>query len=135
MRKYAVITTLVALGSLACEPALLTPIEGENAEPNNTTANNGSTTNPFAGDMAAAVDGEALYQASACETCHGAAGEGTAAFPALDATATLEDAEVFEVIFSGRTGTAMSAYGEDNGGPLSTDDTWRVVTFLRTLEE
>ena len=85
--------------------------------------------------MAAAVDGEALYSSTACSSCHGTMGEGTAAFPGFDTTPMLTDKEVYDSIYDGRVGTAMSPFGEGNGGPLTEDDTWKVVTFIRTLAE
>lgn len=146
VRTFVTMTLLVvASGSLGCEPALLTPIdEDNNAAPNsanNSGSNNagsnnvGANQNPFAGQMDAAVDGEQLYGQTACQTCHGPMGEGVAPFPALDRTAMLSDAELYDVIYNGRTGTAMSAYGDATGGPLDAEETWKIVTFVRTLEE
>ncbi len=142
---FVCILLLVAPLMSACEPALLTPLDEEGNDNvvtnnattgnNSTSANNATVTNPYAGDMAAAVDGQALYTSSACASCHGVMGEGTVSFPALDATSALSDGEVFDSIYDGRTGTAMSAFGDANGGPLSEDDTWKVVTFVRTLED
>jgi mono/diheme cytochrome c family protein len=145
---------LVALSSIvlatACEPALLTPLDeepgnntnivtnnattGNNTTANNTTTtNNNAVTNPFEGDMAAAVEGETLYTDTGCGSCHGAMGEGTAAFPSLEMTPGMSDQEVYDSIYDGLIGTAMSPFGEGNGGPFTEDDTWKVVTFIRAL--
>ena len=65
----------------------------------------------------AVAEGLDLY-ATNCVACHGAAGEGMAAYPALDNKGVrLMDAEdIFRTIERGRYNTAMAAYGAEEGG-------------------
>lgn len=65
----------------------------------------------------AVAEGLDLY-ATNCVACHGAAGEGMAAYPALDNEGVrLMDAEdIFRTIERGRYNTAMAAYGAAEGG-------------------
>lgn len=67
--------------------------------------------------VAAVTEGLDLY-ATNCVACHGAAGEGMAAYPALDNEGVqLMDAEdIFRTIERGRYNTAMAAYGAAEGG-------------------
>lgn len=67
--------------------------------------------------VAAVAEGLDLY-ATNCVACHGAAGEGMAAYPALDNEGVrLMDAEdIFRTIERGRYNTAMAAYGAEEGG-------------------
>ncbi len=72
-----------------------------------------------------------------CSVCHGAEGEGYKAdnAPRLaqpDFQASVSDQYLREVIKNGRTGTTMSAWSKDRGGPLSADDVEQVITFLHT---
>ncbi|HHW85236.1 MAG TPA: c-type cytochrome [Chloroflexi bacterium] len=66
---------------------------------------------------AAVAEGLDLY-ATNCVACHGAAGEGIAAYPALDSEGVrLMDADdIFRTIERGRYNTAMAAYGAEEGG-------------------
>ena len=87
------------------------------------------------GGAAEAADGAALY-ARYCALCHGAAGEGYAADnatrlngPELLGTAT--DEFLTLAIALGRTETAMAAYLDDLGGPLSQDEIASIVSYLR----
>ena len=67
--------------------------------------------------IAAVAEGLDLY-ATNCVVCHGAAGEGMAAYPVLDNEGVrLMDAEdIFRTIERGRYNTAMAAYGAAEGG-------------------
>jgi cytochrome c oxidase cbb3-type subunit 3 len=72
-----------------------------------------------------------------CAVCHGEAGEGYKAdqAPRLsqpDFQATVSDAHLREAISNGRTGTTMSAWAKERGGPLSPDDVNELIQFLRT---
>jgi cytochrome c oxidase cbb3-type subunit 3/ubiquinol-cytochrome c reductase cytochrome c subunit len=72
-----------------------------------------------------------------CAVCHGAHGEGYKAdnAPRLaqpDFQASVSDQYLREVINNGRTGTTMSAWSKDRGGPLSAADVEQLITFLRT---
>jgi len=88
----------------------------------------GDLTNPFAGNKAAAEEGEHLYEAS-CAQCHGAKREGGIG-PALAGT-TLSEAELFKATFSGIPAGGMPAFGDS----LGKDKVWKVVTFLKGHRE
>jgi cytochrome b6-f complex iron-sulfur subunit len=89
-------------------------------------------TNPFAQDAEAVEAGRVLYQSQACAACHGPEGEGNA-FPGATAFNVDQlgssDGYLFWRIREGVPGTAMAAYPA-----LNDDDTWRIVTYLRSLQ-
>jgi mono/diheme cytochrome c family protein len=65
-------------------------------------------------------DGMTLY-AENCSVCHGLSGEGIGATPALntDALRTMSASDLTRIIAEGRYNTAMPAWSEADGGPLS----------------
>ncbi len=89
------------------------------------------TVNPFAGDASAAAEGSNLYNQT-CQSCHGAAGEGSDRGSAL-ASGTFAhgntDGDLFRSIRNGIPGTQMAGFPG-----LSDDDIWRLVTYLRRLQ-
>lgn len=85
--------------------------------------------------MARQWRGAELYMRM-CSVCHGASGQGYAAdqAPALagrEFLATVTDAYLRNAIAGGRGGTTMSAWGRDQGGPLSPVDVDAVIAFIR----
>ena len=71
-----------------------------------------------------------------CAVCHGANGEGykadqapRLAHPYFQASVT--DEYLREAIKNGRTGTTMSAWSTERGGPLKREDIEEVVKFMR----
>ncbi len=73
-----------------------------------------------------------------CALCHGASGEGYVAdnAPSLVSKTFLESASdgfLQRAIRMGRPNTAMAAYGDVRGGPLSEPDISAIVAYLRTL--
>jgi mono/diheme cytochrome c family protein len=75
--------------------------------------------------------GAGLY-ASACVSCHGADGEGGIG-PALMGTQL--DSETLEKIISrGVPGTAMSAWGQEEGGALKEHQIKDLATFIKNWE-
>lgn len=86
-------------------------------------------TNPFAGNPAAVTAGARLYT-QACIACHGGNGAGDRG-PALN-TRTLargsRDGEIFLNIRAGIAGTQMPPFSG-----LSTDQTWQLVSYIRSL--
>lgn len=79
--------------------------------------------------------GRVLY-GQLCATCHGPTGNGYASdnAPSLRTTtfmASANDVFLRDSIVRGRPGTAMPAYGQGLGGPLSFADVEALVTFLR----
>ena len=87
--------------------------------------------NPFEGNIGAATEGEALYQAN-CVFCHGEGGVGDA-IPGADAfnvdQSQMSDGQLFIAITEGIEGTSMSAYET----LLTEEQRWQIVTYLRTL--
>ena len=92
----------------------------------------GATTNPFAANPAASVEGQRLY-GQLCQTCHGPAGQGGGdRGPALTGTTFTHgnaDADLFRTVRSGLRGTQMPSFAQ-----LSDAQTWQLVTYLRTLQ-
>lgn len=65
-------------------------------------------------------DAMSLY-AENCAVCHGLQGEGIGSIPPLNNSAlqTMDTAELFKIIARGRFNTAMPAWNQEDGGPLS----------------
>jgi cytochrome c oxidase cbb3-type subunit 3 len=87
----------------------------------------------------AAAEGQELYD-KYCKLCHGEAGKGYAADNAnalgnAEFLKTATEPFLFTAIEQGRPGTAMAAYGDALGGPLSHDDIRLVMTYLRSLSD
>lgn len=83
-------------------------------------------------------EGRALYD-KYCKLCHAEEGAGYAADNAnalanQDFLSTATDAFLFTAIEQGRPGTAMAAYGEDLGGPLTSADIRLIMTYLRSFQ-
>jgi alcohol dehydrogenase (cytochrome c) len=85
--------------------------------------------NPFAGEPSAVRTGKIIYDQT-CSACHGPDAQGGRG-PSL-ATGQFshggEDADLFHTIQSGIAGTQMPAFSA-----LPTEDVWRIVTYLRSL--
>lgn len=80
----------------------------------------------------AAVRGAGLYSLN-CTLCHGAAGEGKIG-PALKGT-RLEANILEKVISRGRSGTAMPAWAEEDGGPLKRHQIQDLVVFIKSWDQ
>jgi len=79
--------------------------------------------------------GRTLYVEN-CTSCHGTRGEG-AVGPALNNKKLLKaasDQVLFATIRTGRPGTTMPAWGQENGGPFTDEDVRNVVSFVRAWE-
>lgn len=81
-------------------------------------------------------EGKALYERY-CQLCHAPGGTGYAAdnAPSLVSRTFLEtasDAFIAQGIRMGRPNTAMGAYGQSRGGPLSDPEIDKVVAYLRS---
>jgi mono/diheme cytochrome c family protein len=81
---------------------------------------------------AAVEEGLDLYAAN-CVACHGAAGEGMVAYPALDneGLRLMDAADIFRTIERGRYNTAMAAYGADEGGIFTDMQVRSLVTLIQ----
>lgn len=80
-------------------------------------------------------EGEKLYLEQ-CASCHGPQGEGGVG-PALAAPEFLDsvvDEQMFSLIRSGVPGTAMPAWAQSFGGPLTDQQIQNIVTFVRSWE-
>lgn len=86
------------------------------------------TKNPLEGKPEAIEAGKRIYD-SMCAGCHGAKGDGGRG-PAVNKGTFKrghEDAQLFDVIKNGISGTAMPGMG------LKDDEVWQVVSFLRVM--
>lgn len=71
-----------------------------------------------------------------CASCHGLDGEGVSA-PALNSTQFLQsssDDQTRLLISVGVPGSAMGAYSQDHGGPLTSEQIRAVTAYLRSWE-
>lgn len=95
----------------------------------------GGTPGPGPGGMAEAALGAPLYSLH-CSPCHGNYGQGADAV-ALRNNAYIQSASdqaIFQTIANGLQGTAMPAWLQANGGPLTQVDVSSVIDYLRTLQ-
>lgn len=79
--------------------------------------------------------GDALFNQS-CASCHGKNATGGAA-PTLNSKQFLSattDSQAGLIITGGIPGSAMSAWSQDYGGPLTDEQVRQLVTYLRSLE-
>lgn len=87
-------------------------------------------------DLMAAVEaGEELYS-SHCASCHGEQGEGSIG-PALNSKQLLSIASddlLFGLVRTGVPGTAMPAWSQSFGGPLTDEEVRQTVAFVRSWE-
>jgi putative heme-binding domain-containing protein len=90
-----------------------------------------ATRNPFTGDPKAITQGAVLFRES-CVFCHGVSARGGMRGPDLTTgnwTHGGSDAELAATITGGVAGTAMPP------NPLTEDEVWQIVAYLRTLEQ
>lgn len=80
--------------------------------------------------MEMVTEGTDLYVQN-CVACHGASGEGIAAYPPLTTTVSMDAQTVYNTIERGRYNTAMAAFGVDEGGILSGMQIESLVTMLQ----
>ncbi len=86
--------------------------------------------NPFAGDPKALEQGRIQFR-QWCALCHGREARGGVKGPDLGSGRFLHggrDAQIYGTILSGAPGTQMPA------SDLSEEETWQIVTFLRSLQ-
>lgn len=82
---------------------------------------------------AAVIEGTDLYVKN-CITCHGATGEGVAAYPVLnsDGVRSMETDTLYHTIERGRYNTAMTAYSVNEGGILTQAQVSSLVTMIQS---
>ena len=81
--------------------------------------------------------GATLYAGNACAACHGQSGEGGLATKPLNTGeyhSSRSDDAIFGSIAQGVAGTLMMAWGEEQGGTLTTAEIWDLVAFIRSLQ-
>ena len=97
--------------------------------------------NPYAGDQAAALEGEILYQAN-CSSCHGFSGEGDGTASAglepkpqnlAERQSELSDAYLFWRISDGGLMEPFNSLMPAWRGLLAEEQIWQVITYLRTF--
>jgi mono/diheme cytochrome c family protein len=79
--------------------------------------------------------GESIWALN-CSACHGANGEGGVG-PALNSQQFMQSItteQMMGLVAVGVPGTQMSAYSQDFGGPLTTEQIKAVATFVRSWE-
>ncbi len=81
--------------------------------------------------VAMVSEGADLY-AQNCVACHGASGEGIAAYPPLTTTAALDAQTLYNTIERGRYNTSMAAFGVEEGGVLTGAQIQSLVTMIQT---
>lgn len=87
-------------------------------------------------DLATSVEAGGEIYLEQCAACHGPGGEGGLA-PALASVDFLEgiaDGQLFSLIRSGVPGTAMPAWSQSFGGPLTDQEVQQLVSFIRAWE-
>ncbi|MBI2980599.1 MAG: c-type cytochrome [Chloroflexi bacterium] len=80
-----------------------------------------------------AVERGAKLYSSVCATCHGAQGEGIVG-PALKGT-QLDDDTLQKFIARGIPGTAMPAWGKEDGGPFHQQQIKDLATFIKNWDK
>ena len=76
------------------------------------------------------AEGTDLYALN-CVACHGANGEGIAAYPPLTTAMDMDEQIISNTIERGRYNTAMAAFGVEEGGSLTTMQIQSLVTMLQ----
>lgn len=76
------------------------------------------------------AEGTDLY-AENCVACHGASGEGIAAYPPLTTAVSMDAQTVYNTIDRGRYNTGMAAFGVDEGGIFTGMQIQSLVTMLQ----
>ncbi len=81
------------------------------------------------------ADGAVIY-VEHCALCHGVGGEGIGANPPLntDAIRTADYDFLYKTIARGRYNTAMTAWHQEDGGPLNSYQVDELVAFLRYVD-
>jgi putative heme-binding domain-containing protein len=95
------------------------------------------TTNPLAGNPQAAKAGASEFRIN-CALCHGLGARGGGRGPDLTRAQKKyahNDADMFQIISNGISGTAMPANGTNGQGVGMTDhEIWQIITYIRSIE-
>lgn len=137
MNRIIFLVLVGALVLIACGSSAASNSSNSNESPASVPEEYAGKTNPFAVD--AASDGAQIFQSN-CQMCHGPQGHGDgpagqSLTPKPKNLAVLQksvgDDYLFWRISDGKPGTSMVAWK----GILTEDQIWRVVSFIRTLQE
>jgi mono/diheme cytochrome c family protein len=80
--------------------------------------------------------GQGIFAAN-CVACHGENATGGIG-PALNSKqflGSVSDDQIRSIVSTGIPGSQMSAYLQDNGGPLTAEEINQIASYLRSLEE
>ena len=113
---------LALLGTLMIVAALGIALTGESARQVDAAASLHTTM---------VTEGTDLY-AENCVACHGASGEGIAAYPPLNLAAEMDSQTLANTIERGRYNTAMAAFGVNDGGILTGMQIDSIVVMLQS---
>jgi len=86
--------------------------------------------NPFAGNADAVKSGRQIFLNTGCYNCHGIEAKGGGIAPDLTAS-KLDAQQMFRTIHDGRPGTLMPSWAKE----LSSDEIWKVITYLQSLRQ
>jgi mono/diheme cytochrome c family protein len=125
--KRRVLPLLLIVGMLGA--GMLGVLGAAAADETGGTTQNGAT-NPFAGNADAAKSGRQIFLQTGCYNCHGLDAKGGGIAPDLSAS-KLDPQQMFRTIHDGRPGTLMPSWGKE----LSSDDIWKVITYLQSLRQ
>ena len=103
---------------------------GQNTKFHNAPPSAKQSKNPFAGQTPASDEGQKLYTRN-CGACHGVGGRGTGNVPPLNAAAlkAVSDGEIFWYVTKGDVENGMPSWAA-----LPEEQRWKIITYLRTLE-
>ncbi|MCW5625333.1 MAG: c-type cytochrome [Burkholderiales bacterium] len=103
--------TILAVLSLLCSTVTAAPL-----------------TNPLEATPDTVTEGKKLYHSTGCLACHGNNARGAVGPDLTDDVwmRKYSDEMVFKTIKNGRSGTAMSGFGND----LSDEQIWQIITWL-----
>ncbi|MBL28709.1 MAG: hypothetical protein CMM50_14275 [Rhodospirillaceae bacterium] len=87
--------------------------------------------NPYTGNAEAIAEGQRLWAATGCYSCHGELADGAVGPDLTDDEWVYRptDATLFKTIAKGRSGTNMVGWSES----LSDDEIWKVIAYIRSL--
>jgi len=87
--------------------------------------------NPFTGDAEAIAEGQRLWAATGCYSCHGETAEGAVGPDLTDDEWVYRptDATLYRAIAEGRSGTNMVGWKDS----LGEDEIWKIIAYIRSL--
>ena len=120
MSMRRVLVLLLMAGSIGVLGAAAADQAGSSGAP--------AAANPFAANADAVKSGRQVFLNTGCYNCHGIEAKGGGIAPDLTAS-KLDAQQMFRTIHDGRPGTLMPSWGKE----LSSDEIWKVITYLQSL--